>query len=137
MRPGFQIPSAADVEAHGLVHIPYRDWCKWCSMGRGRGTSHSHARGSLVPHIGFDYFFIASEGVKKGKGVESQATRAGEKAISDARSQGVIIKCPKCLTIHCFEPKGFLSHRIPVKGVDRDDDAAGLVTSAVLWLGHL
>ena len=31
-----KLPSAADIAEHELTHIPYRDWCEWCSFGSGR-----------------------------------------------------------------------------------------------------
>ncbi len=31
-------PTAKDVEDHrSRGHLPYRTWCKWCNLGRGRG----------------------------------------------------------------------------------------------------
>ena len=62
-----KLPSAADIELHDRTHVPYRDWCKWCNMGRGRGMPHMHSRGSSVPIVGVDYFFITGEGLKKRK----------------------------------------------------------------------
>ena len=60
-----KLPSAADIEVHDRVHIPYRDWCKWCNLGRGRGIPHRHAGGSSVHNVDVDYFSNTSEGVKK------------------------------------------------------------------------
>ena len=87
-----KLPSAAEVEAHDLVHIPYRDWCKWCNMGRGRGIQHRHTCGSAVPVVGIDYFFITSEGVKKRKELDFEETESGEAALSEARTKGDIVK---------------------------------------------
>ena len=58
-----KLPSAADVELHDRDHLPFRDWCKWCNMGRGRGTPHRHMRGSMVSIVGLYYFYITSAGV--------------------------------------------------------------------------
>ena len=58
-----RLPSAVDVELHERMHVPYRDWCKWCNMGRGRGVPHTHSRGPTVPIVGVDYVFIAGDGV--------------------------------------------------------------------------
>ena len=49
-----RLPSAADVEEHNRTHIPYRSWCKWCVLGRGRGIQHRKAGASTVPIIGVD-----------------------------------------------------------------------------------
>ena len=129
-----KLPSAEDVEAHDRVHIPFRDWCKWCNLGRGRGIPHRHAGGSSIPIVGVDYFFITSEGVKKRKELEFEENSSGEALLESARVRGEIIKC---LLVRCFESKNIFSHYVPVKGADEDDYAAGLVSAAVLWLGHI
>ena len=63
------MPSPEDVELHERMHVPHRDWFKWCNLGRGRGTPHRHTGASTVPIVGVDYFFITSEGVKKRRGL--------------------------------------------------------------------
>ena len=35
--PSPELPSATAVEEHRHLHVPYRDWCKFCVMGRGTG----------------------------------------------------------------------------------------------------
>ena len=52
-----KLPTADEVEGHECTHIPYRSWCKWCVMGRGRGEPHHQGQDSAVPVIGLDYFF--------------------------------------------------------------------------------
>ena len=39
-----RLPSAEDVEIHDRTHLPYRDWCKWCNMGRARDASYTFSR---------------------------------------------------------------------------------------------
>ena len=50
-----------DLEArrlHRVTHWPYRAWCAWCVMGRGREEPHGRsARESTLPTIGLDYCF--------------------------------------------------------------------------------
>ena len=127
-----KLPTAAEIEAHERVHIPYRDWCTWCNLGRGRGIPHRHAGGSSVPIIGIDYFFITSEGLDKRTEFEFEDNRIGEAALNDARVKGDVVKC---LLIRCFETKNIFAYCVPVKGADEDDYAAGLVSEVVLWLG--
>ena len=82
-------PTARQVEEHRRMgHIPYRSWCRWCTLGRGRGMQHRHGTGSIVPIVGFDYFFLTTGGVKK-------KTELGmsDEAIAEARSKGDIVKC--------------------------------------------
>ena len=129
-----KLPSPEDVELHERMHVPYRDWCKWCNMGRGRGAPHRHTGPSTVPLVGVDYFFITSEGVKKRKDLPYPATDVGEAELLEARQDG---KITKCLVIRCFNTKTIFGHVVPVKVAAGEDYAAGLVTTAVLWLGHL
>ena len=56
-------PTEREIEDHRTDHTPYRSWCKWCVMARGRGAPHCSAHGSRVPRIGVDYFYITKGGV--------------------------------------------------------------------------
>ena len=56
-------PSKKQVGEHRKTHIPYRSWCKWCVLGRGRGIQHRKTGASNVPIIGVDYFFLTKGGV--------------------------------------------------------------------------
>ncbi len=47
-------PTARQVEEHRRTHVPYRVWCRWCWLGRGRGIQHRRTPGSAVPIIGID-----------------------------------------------------------------------------------
>ena len=129
-----KMPSPEDVELHERMHVPYRDWCKWCNMGRGRGTPHRHTGASTVPIVGVDYFFITSEGVKKRRELPYPISDDGEAELLLDRQEG---KLTKCVVIRCFHSKDVFGHVVPVKGADEEDYAASLVTAAVLWLGHL
>ena len=42
-------PTAAQIEAHRLAHLPFRSWCKWCVLGRGRRSGSWEVKG-LYPH---------------------------------------------------------------------------------------
>ena len=108
-----KLPSAEDVEAHDRVHIPIRDWCKWCNLGRGRGIPHRHAGGSSIPIVGVDYFLITSEGVKKRKELAFAENSSGDSLLDSARARGEIIKC---LLVRCVGSKNIFAHYAPVKG---------------------
>jgi len=58
-------PSDAIVDQHRCDHQPYRSWCKFCVMGRGRGIPHGQGQVSSIPVVGIDYFFITRRGVKR------------------------------------------------------------------------
>ena len=49
-----KLPSQDDVENHRCSHIPFREWCRHCVMGRGRGDPHLRTQGSTVPVVGLD-----------------------------------------------------------------------------------
>ena len=51
-------PTKRQIEDHRRNHLPYRLWCKWCVLGRGRGFQHKRSHGSCIPIVGRDYFFI-------------------------------------------------------------------------------
>ena len=58
-------PTRQQLAEHRITHWPFRSWCKWCVMGRARGTPHAPSGGSAIAIIGLDYFFITRAGVKK------------------------------------------------------------------------
>ena len=76
--PDPKLPSQEEVDNHRCIHVPYRDWCKWCVMGRGRGLQHSKALASWIAIVGIDYFFITRGGVVNRKDLEFSMDAAGE-----------------------------------------------------------
>ncbi len=51
-------PTLRQIMEHRVTHLPYRLWCKWCVLGRGRGFQHRKSYGSSIAIIGLDYFFV-------------------------------------------------------------------------------
>ena len=47
-------PTQRQVEEHRRTHLPFRSWCRWCVLGRGRGMQHRACIGSIVPIVGLD-----------------------------------------------------------------------------------
>ncbi len=93
-------PTPEQLEEHRTGgHYPYRNWCKWCVMGRGLGLQHRPTDGSSVPVVGIDYFFITAAGVKKRDELGIEETEAGEAAVRDARNSGQIVKC---ILVRCW-----------------------------------
>jgi len=122
-------PTTRQVEEHRRVgHIPYRSWCRWCWLGRGRGTQHRHGVGSVVPIVGFDYFFLTKSGVKK-----KEELSMSDAAIVEARSKGDIVKC---LLTRCLASKAIFAHAVDVKGADNEGYAVGRLVDDVKWLGY-
>ena len=126
-------PTARQVEDHRRTHVPYRVWCRWCWLGRGRGIQHRRSQGSAIPIIGIDYFFITKGGVKVREELEHSLDEDGEKALNDARTQGDIVKC---LLVRCTGTKALFAHVVPCKGADENGLVADMVVRDVAWLGH-
>ena len=40
-----KLPTAEQIEEHNCTHLPFRDWCSFCIMGRGRGNQHKRNQG--------------------------------------------------------------------------------------------
>ena len=128
-------PTARQVADHRLIHTPFRTWCQWCIMGRGKGPHHSRRHGeSAVAIVGLDYFFITRAGVKTRLELEEfPQDDAGEAALAVAREAGELIKC---IILRCSKTKAIFAHVVPCKGVDEDDYVATLVIKILEWLGH-
>ena len=80
-------PTEKQIEEHRTTHLPFRSWCKWCVLGRGRGLQHRACATSLVPVVGLDYFFLTSAGV-----VLKEELKMDDDQVSAARQRGEIAK---------------------------------------------
>ena len=58
-------PTQREREEHEATHVPFRDWCAHCMMGRGRTHRHVAKQKSedqsRRPIIAMDYFFMRME----------------------------------------------------------------------------
>ena len=59
-----RLPSRKEVDDHHLAaHLPYRSWCAFCVMGKGKSASHfKQTREDGLPELHLDYCFISTEG---------------------------------------------------------------------------
>ena len=58
-----KLPSAEEVEAHNLTHLPYRSWCPHCVRGKGKTMDHRLAgREKVMRELHVDYCFMVSRG---------------------------------------------------------------------------
>jgi len=58
-----QCPTQDEGAQHEYTHLPYRSWCKFCVVGRGRQEPHmkaKHDSENEMPEISIDYAFPAS-----------------------------------------------------------------------------
>lgn len=62
-----ELPSWEELRDHEKLHIPFRDWCKHCVMGRARNDPHfkDRSQASEVPRISWDYMYMHEEGAHK------------------------------------------------------------------------
>ena len=58
-----KLPSKKEVEGHILSgHMPYRSWCTFCVMGRGKAAPHhKQTREVGLPELHVDYCFMATD----------------------------------------------------------------------------
>ena len=121
-------PTKKQVEEHRTRgHVPYRSWCRWCNLGRGRSLQHHKKDTPIIPIVGMDYFFLTETGTKTRKELGMSDVE-----LAEARARGDVIKC---IIIRCLKSKAVFSHVIPVKGVDEDGFVVGLVLNVIEWLG--
>ena len=121
-------PSERQISEHRLTHLPYRLWCRWCVLGRGRGMQHRACDKSLVPIIGIDYFFLTSGGLRT-----RQELEMSNEEVTQAREQG---KLAKCLLLRCYASKILFGHVVPRKGLDEDGIVVTMILKDLEWLGH-
>jgi len=135
MAPDPGQPTARQLADHRLTHTPFRTWCQWCIMGRGRGPHHSRRLGeSAVAIVGLDYFFVTRSGVKTRPELEDYPDNdAGNAALAIAREAGELIKC---IILRCSKTKAVFAHVVQCKGVDEDDYVANVIIKDLEWLGH-
>ena len=59
--------SQSERDDHETTHTPYRTWCRYCVLGRGRRSPHKHFDGqepaNAAPKISLDYFFLSETGL--------------------------------------------------------------------------
>ena len=122
-------PTKKQVEEHRTRgHVPYRSWCRWCNLGRGRCLQHQKKGTPIIPIVGLDYFFLTESGTKTRKELGMD-----DAELTEARAKGEVVKC---IIVRCLKSKSVFSHFIPVKGVDEDGFVVGLVTNIIEWLGY-
>ena len=126
-------PTLEELEEHRTSHLPYRSWCRWCVLGRGRGRRHVAASASEIPIIGIDYFFITDGGVNSRKELAENPVFTADEAIDEARQTGQVVKC---ILVRDHSSKAIVAHVVPCKGRDEEGYVADLVSDDVSWLGY-
>jgi len=57
-----KLPSQREIEEHNLTHLPYRNWCAPCVLGKGRAAPHfkRSEREDSLAEVHFDYCFMST-----------------------------------------------------------------------------
>ena len=124
-RPGD--PSQCQVEEHRQTHWPYRSWCKWCVLGRGRGRPRTTTNKSDIPVVGIDYFFIT-----KGGSIKTKTEVEDAEAMEEKRQKGEAVKC---IEVRCSYSACVFAHIVPRKGVDEDNIVVDMILNDLDSLG--
>ena len=58
-----ELPTQAEIDEHNVSHQPYRAWCRYCVMGRGKADPHRkiEEKEIRVPTIACDYCFMGKK----------------------------------------------------------------------------
>ena len=96
-----KLPSAEEVEAHNLTHLPYRSWCPHCVRGKGKTMDHRRAsREKIVRELHVDYCFMSARG--------DEST--------------------KCIVVaKDYDSKSVMASVVPVKGSSREFPARRII----------
>ena len=89
--------STEEREKHELTHTPFRSWCKFCVMGRGKNQGHRKVdrengeEEMAIPRMSMDYFFLSEEDEKASKNpmIVMVDERTGEKYARVVSNKGV------------------------------------------------
>ncbi len=109
--PDPKLPTADEVAQHNIDHYPYRNWCRHCVEGRGRGERHaSKTVESDIPIVGMDYFFM-TKSVTESKNELKEKGEDADAMVEEGRAL-------KCLIVRDQKSKALFGHPVPQKGVD-------------------
>ena len=86
-------PSAQEVEDHERLHLPFRDWCKHCVIGRGRNDPHFASKKDQVdgkPKLSWDYMYMHEETHEKGRPAVVKGEGLPIVIMHDSASKGIL-----------------------------------------------
>ena len=111
-------PSAADIAAHRLTHLPFRPWCPECCAGKGVNEPHHRVRDRETrefPQVSADYMFMTQK-CSDGK-MQLEVTQE----VTDKKEEEIELdmhKQIKILIVKDENPVCLRAHRVPQKGHD-------------------
>lgn len=106
--PSPVLPTAAEVEAHNMTHLPFRSWCTACVRGREKSLAHRKLDADAkaeeqVPTVSMDYGFLGKP---------------------DAAGTPQTLPV---LVVRERRSKGIWSHPVPSKGIEHPWPAKALM----------
>jgi len=77
------LPTRSEIEEHEMTHLPFRNWCRHCVMGRGveRGHFRTERDQDAVPEVHVDYCFPCGAGTKPRNLREKASEAAGSMTV--------------------------------------------------------
>ena len=83
------LPTRAEIDEHEMTHLPFRNWCRHCIMGRGKERGHFKAERDqdAVAEIHIDYCFPCGAGVKPRNLREKASEAAGNMTVMVLRDR--------------------------------------------------
>ena len=85
-------PTQREREEHEATHVPFRDWCAHCMMGRGRTHHHVAKRKSedqsRRPIIAMDFCFMKMESSPNVQAISEESTTCV--AVKEDRHQNIM-----------------------------------------------
>ena len=77
------LPTRAEIEEHEMTHLPFRNWCRHCIMGRGteRGHFRTERDPGAIPEVHVDYCFPCGTGMKPRTSREKASEAAGSMTV--------------------------------------------------------
>ena len=132
-----KLPSAAEIEAHEMTHLPFRNWCRHCVKGRSveRGHYRQEREEGALPEVHLDWAFPASEG--GGKGIVVLAARERDTRMTCAT---VVPRKGTTGEFACRRMVAFIKE-IGLEGVDiiiksdQEEACKALVSDVAKWRG--
>ena len=69
-------PTARQISDHDRTHLPYRNWCKWCVLAKGREDGHPRDLGEQegLPVVGMDYVYYGNDSKEGEEVVDKKVT---------------------------------------------------------------
>ena len=83
-------PTQREREAHEATHVPFRDWCAHCMIGRGRThiAKQNSEDESRRPIIAMDYSFMEMESAPRAQSISEESITCV--AVKEDRHQNIM-----------------------------------------------